>query len=454
MGIVVIPKFKYSKLMYKYHYQIFLTALLLIVAPTVKAATNQASDNQSPDSSTDFLTLSIDQYTQTISKKTLDEWAVHTSSFLLSSEIKGEFENQSFCPVNRIFCELTLTQTQRRHILLSSQTKINTQEIKSYLEDLARKVNRDPVDPKFTVEEGRVTTFSEAKGGITLNIDKSLEIISEILRKNDLQSTEKIALPFDSQKTSTNYADVNNLGISSLIGEGISDFKGSPKNRVFNIKVATARFNGLLIKPGEEFSFVKNLGEVDAEHGYLPELVIKNNVTEPEFGGGICQVSSTAFRAAIYSGLQITARRNHAYPVSYYNPQGMDATVYVPNPDLRFINNTPSNILIQAKIVGTVLTFDFYGTDDGRKTTVDGPHIIEKQPDGALKARFTQTVVNRNGKEFINDVFNSAYGSPYRYPHPGGPTLSVKPANWSDIEWKDYKNMLKDMAKAAAKAAN
>ena len=183
----------------------------------------------------------------------------------------------------------------------------------------------------------------------------------------------------------------------------------------------------------------------------MPELVIKNGATEPEFGGGICQVSTTTFRAAIYSGLKITARRNHAYPVSYYNPQGMDSTVYVPQPDLKFINNTPRYILIQTKIEGTILTFDFYGTDDGRKTTVDGPTITERQPDGSMKATFTQHVADASGKEFINDVFNSSYKSPYLYPHPGGITLTVKPSNWSKDQWKAYQKMIKDMANASAK---
>jgi vancomycin resistance protein YoaR len=241
------------------------------------------------------------------------------------------------------------------------------------------------------------------------------------------------------------------MGISALIGEGTSNFRGSTANRIHNIKVAIERFNGALIKPGEEFSFVKTLGDVDADHGYLPELVIKQGVTEPEFGGGICQVSTTTFRAAIYSGLKITARRNHAYPVSYYNPQGMDSTVYVPQPDLKFKNNTPGYILIQANIVGTVLTFDFYGTDDGRKTTIDGPTITERQPDGAMKATFTQHVLDKDGKEFIDDVFNSSYASPYKYPHPGGPVLSAKPSNWSNDEWKAYQKTIKDMAKATTK---
>ena len=186
---------------------------------------------------------------------------------------------------------------------------------------------------------------------------------------------------------------------------------------------------------------MKVLGEVDGEHGYLPELVIKHDKTEPEFGGGICQVSTTAFRAAIYSGLEITARRNHAYPVGYYNPQGMDSTVYIPKPDLRFKNDTPNYILIQTKIVGTELTFQFYGTSDGRKTTVIGPTILEKNPDGSMKTTFTQQINDKDGNLIREDVFKSNYESPSKFPHPGETSglLTKKPKNWSDREWKVYK---------------
>jgi len=193
-----------------------------------------------------------------------------------------------------------------------------------------------------------------------------------------------------------------------------------------------------LIKPGEEFSFVKILGEVDSDHGYLPELVIKKDKTEPEFGGGICQVSTTAFRAALNSGLKITARRNHAYPVQYYNPQGMDATVYIPRPDLRFINNTPAYILIQTKIEDTELIFKFFGTDDGREVKITGPKIIERKPDGGLKTTLSQKVFDKNETPFIDDIFNSNYDSPNNYPHPGQ-VLTAKPADWSDKEWSKYK---------------
>ena len=419
----------------------FFNAQIAIAADTQTAAAfNDATQTKN-------LTISVGQYSETLSGDTLNKWLIQKTSLGMDSSYKTEFENTAYCPVSKIFCAFTIPVKNQNHLQLTSQTNLDQAAIKAYLEDLARKVNSDPVDAKFSITDGKVTTFTEEKIGITLDAEKSLQTLISALTSKELPA--QITLNYDSKKPAINYGEVNNFGISALIGEGTSNFKGSPSNRIHNIKVATDRYNGLLIKPGEEFSFVKALGEVDGDHGYLPELVIKNNVTEPEFGGGICQVSSTAFRAAIYSGLKITARRNHAYPVSYYNPQGMDATVYVPNPDLRFVNNTPGYILIQTKIVGTVLTFDFYGTDDGRKTTVDGPTITERQPDGALKATFTQHVFDKDGKEIIKDIFNSAYNSPYRYPHPGGPTLSAKPANWSNDEWKNYQKMLKDMAKGA-----
>lgn len=424
-----------------------LTISLLLLAQPALGATTANKETEKPAATERFLRIKVDQYSEEISNQTLDSWIRHDNILYLSSNIKSEFENISHCPVHEFYCSLTLTRSQRQQVGLIPHISLDEKAIRLFAEDLSRKVNRDPSEAKFKVENGIVATFEEASYGIALDIEKSIEEIKRAINQNE----SEINLPFEKKQLSSDYGDINNLGISSLIGEGTSDFKGSPKNRVHNIKVSTQRYNGILIKPGEEFSFVKNLGEVDGDHGYLPELVIKNNATEPDFGGGICQVSSTAFRAAIYSGLKITARRNHAYPVSYYAPHGMDATVYVPYPDMKFINNTPGHILIQTKIEGTKLTFSFYGTNDGRTVKVDGPKIIERQPDASMKTTFSQTVTDKDGKEFINDVFNSSYASPYLFPHPGGPTLSSKPANWSDEQWKNYKKMLRDIERAAAK---
>jgi vancomycin resistance protein YoaR len=385
------------------------------------------------------LDLIIESQTEPITSEEISQWIQVHSSLKITPAYRSEIENIHYCPSNPLVCRLTITMRQSIHVKKDASAYFSEEKIKAFLEDLSRKINKDPIDAKFSSENGKVIAFALAQDGYSLNIDESAKKIIQTLSSDNLQPELKIDLVSEKIKPHITENSINDLGITSLIGEGKSNFKGSPKNRIFNINVGTQRFNGILIKPGEEFSFVKILGPVDGEHGYLPELVIKLDKTEPEFGGGICQVSTTAFRAAINSGLKITARKNHAYPVSYYNPQGMDATVYIPRPDLRFTNNTLGYILIQTQINGTELVFQFYGTDDGRKTEIDGPRILERNPDGSMKATFTQKVTDKNGAEIINDIFNSNYASPDKFPHPGQEKFTTKPKDWSKDQWNQYK---------------
>jgi vancomycin resistance protein YoaR len=160
------------------------------------------------------------------------------------------------------------------------------------------------------------------------------------------------------------------LGIRELIGRGTSDFSGSPTNRRKNIKLGAERVHGTIVLSGEEFSMIKTLGPIDGEHGWLPELVIKGNRTLPEFGGGLCQIGTTAFRAAMNTGLLITERRNHSYRVRYYEPAGTDATIYDPSPDFKFKNDTPYAILITTELQGDIVVFSVWGTEDGREAVI------------------------------------------------------------------------------------
>lgn len=419
-----------------------LLLLALFIAPIAQAADGGVSAPIA-ETSTELpeLVLTVNDFQEKISPNELATWVAHETLFQYDPTYRLEIENDHYCPPSTTLCHVFSPVTFTMHRKKTDAIILQNERLQSYLEDVARRFNRDPVDAKLQMENGRVTVFEQGQSGIRIDVPASLSRIAAILKNGPVTAQTSVALEFEKLEPNVNNSAIDELGIRTLIGEGTSNFRGSPKNRVYNINVATERFNGILIKPGEEFSFVSVLGEVDGEHGYLPELVIKKDKTEPEFGGGICQVSTTAFRAAIYSGLEITARRNHAYPVRYYNPQGMDATVYVPRPDLRFVNNTPGHILIQTKIEGTTLKFQFYGTDDGRKTTVDGPYITQRNPDGSMKASFTQTVQNQDGAVVINDTFRSNYDSPDKYPHPGQePTLTTKPKGWSDREWKRYKS--------------
>lgn len=400
------------------------------------------SAQQSGAIMTNGLAVSINGESFTFPASEVASWLKERSALSYVPDYRSEIENSRLCPSDTaLACRLSFDYRREGTARKDSSLTLDTEALKKSLSDLADKADKDPVNAHFKLEDNKVSAFSLSEKGLALDQDKSLGVIIDYLKQKGFANETKIELPYTETDPAVTEGSINNLGIDTLLGEGHSNFRGSPKNRVFNINVATARFDGLLIRPGEEFSFVSVLGEVDGEHGYLPELVIKKDRTEPEFGGGICQVSTTAFRAAIYSGLEITARRNHAYPVSYYNPQGMDSTVYVPKPDLRFKNDTPGYILIQTKIVGTELTFQFYGTSDGRQTNVIGPTILERNADGSMKTTFTQQVFDKDNNLVREDVFNSNYESPSKFPHPGETSglLTKKPKNWSDHEWRVYK---------------
>jgi len=385
------------------------------------------------------LDLKVGDTNYTLSRSEISSWLNDQTKLVYNANYHSEIENTDFCSYKKIpVCQLFFSEKDQNHIQKISVLNVNQDLIKQFVKDLARQANNDPQNAKLEIKNAKVSIFKLSRPGIQLDKNKSILAIKNYLTAKNHPAILK--LPYQKIKPEISTSSINNLGITSLIGEGKSNFVGSPSNRVHNIKVSTHRFNGVLIKPKEDFSFVKVLGAVDKDHGYLPELVIKHNKTEPEFGGGICQVSTTAFRAAINSGLEITARASHAYPVSYYNPQGMDATVYIPRPDLRFINNTLGYILIQTKIEGTELIFDFYGTDDGRKINIIGPKILERNSDGSMKATFTQQVFDKNGKLIRKDIFNSKYASPSKYPHPGATTvLTKKPKDWSKKQWEAYK---------------
>ena len=290
---------------------------------------------------------------------------------------------------------------------------LDNDKVNEYLNKIALTIDQPPINAQLETEGNRAIIFIPHENGFEVKKEQTIKKISEnILADPPIKKTVIIA---DKAIPKISLRQTNKLGINTLIGQGTSNFAGSPKNRIHNIKTGTAKFNGLILNPGEEFSFNTFLGESGPEQGFLAELVIKKDKIIPEYGGGLCQVSTTVFRSAVNSGLEITQRTNHSFPVAYYNPQGFDATVYDPYPDFRFINNTPNHLLIEAFVQGTYLTFNFYGTDDGREIKIKGPYILEKNEDGSMKAVLTQEIY-QNGELINKQVFSSNYKSPDLYP--------------------------------------
>jgi len=259
------------------------------------------------------------------------------------------------------------------------QLYFDQDKIKEYLKNtVSPHIDQVAVLPRFEIKNGRVTSWQTGQNGRELDLTASAAAITK-----DFLSGKNETILITKEIIGEDLNAENNFNIQEIIGTGRSAFTGSPPNRRRNIAVGAAALHGLLIKPGEEFSLIATLGDVSDKTGYLPELVIKGNKTVPEFGGGLCQIGTTVFRTALASGLPITMRQNHSYRVSYYEPAGTDATIYIPRPDLRFVNDTGNYILIQARIVKNDLYFDFWGKRDGRIATTTPPtiyNIVKPEP--------------------------------------------------------------------------
>jgi len=227
------------------------------------------------------------------------------------------------------------------------------------------------------MENNKVVEFIPAQNGITIKTDELANLIIESLNKliNTEDLSEEITIPVTIAEPKIKNSDTNNLGINELLGQGVSTFNHSSATRNINVKKGSSIVNNILVAPDTTFSFIKNLGEVSLKNGYTNAYIIREGKTELDVGGGICQVSTTLFRAMLNSGLNITQRQAHAYRVSYYEEDskpGFDATVFIPSPDLKFINDTGNYVLIRNIYDGDnkKLTYEIYGTNDGRKTEI------------------------------------------------------------------------------------
>lgn len=256
----------------------------------------------------------------------------------------------------------------------------STDRIIEYLEkSIAPNVFVEAIDPTFEVRDGAVVILQSPRDGVKLDSEASAQTIHAALSANASDPVQLII-----QEHKSRLMDIPQIGvIKEIVGKAETDFSGSPANRKKNIANGVRLLNGIIIEPQETFSLLSILSPIDGTNGYLPELVIKKDKTTPEYGGGLCQVSTTLFRAVSYSGLPIVERRNHSYRVSYYEPPvGFDATIYDSAPDFKFTNDMTTPLLVQASITGTKIAIVLWGTKDGRSVEVDKPTVfnIKKAP--------------------------------------------------------------------------
>lgn len=321
---------------------------------------------------------------------------------------------------------------------LDTKNGLDLDKLLQIIEKVSKGLESDPQNPKFVFVDGRVTEFQPALPGIKVQKDKLLATLTNNLLELETNDIKDVVIEIPVEKTPPEISTdkVNNLGIKELISEATTTYFHSIPSRVHNVALAASRINGILVAPGETFSFNEALGDVSQFTGYQQAYIISGGKTILGDGGGVCQVSTTLFRALLNAGLPIVERSPHAYRVGYYeqnSPPGFDATVYGPTPDLKFTNDTGNYILIQTKTDTKrySLTFELYGTKDGRVAKVSKP-IISKvvpapedryQDDPSLpvgvvkqidfKAAGARVVfdysVSKNGEEIFKKTFVSNY---------------------------------------------
>lgn len=288
------------------------------------------------------------------------------------------------------------------------QLGLDPSSVQHDLGGLLKDIIKAPVDGNLTVQDGKMTAFVAPVEGFGLDTTNTVATLMDHLQTN--ATSTPITLTTIAPHI---LGDGESLGIQEVLGIGRSQFDGSPANRRKNIALGAKMVNGSLVAPGAEFSLLKTLGTIDGDHGWLQELVIKGDKTTPEFGGGLCQIGTTTFRAALKSGLPITERQNHSYRVRYYEPAGTDATIYDPAPDFRFRNDTGSWILITTDMKDNALAFTFWGTQDGRTVDQTTPKIFNIVPPPPKKE--IETLDLAPGKEKCTEVAHAGADASFDY---------------------------------------
>jgi vancomycin resistance protein YoaR len=287
---------------------------------------------------------------------------------------------------------------------------LDQERLEIWLTQLAAEFDTAPIEPRVQFTSDGLRIIRDGLNGAQISVAQAVEQLTSELWLDQ----RTLALPVAVLQPRARPETFASLGIVELVGQGKSSFLDSESYRVTNIQAGARRMNGVLIAPGEEFSFNETVGVINAANGFTQGYAIVNGRTQLEWGGGVCQVSTTVFRAAFWSGLPITDRNQHTYRIAWYEkfePVGMDAAIFT-GPggyDMRFVNNTANWLLMEAyaDTANEVMTVNLYGTDPNR-TVVQIPPRTSSSRYG-LEVWVGREVTDANGQMLSQNVFYSLF---------------------------------------------
>jgi len=324
--------------------------------------------------------------------------------------------------------------------------EVSGERMRAFLEELAPDLEREAENARFIFNDDtlELDLLEPAIIARSLNLSASLEAINTALNDGE----HAVELVFETQAPQVgDDATATDLRITEAVSVVSTYFNGSSQERIQNIATAASEFHGLLIPPGATLSMAEILGDISLDNGYAEALIIYGDRTILGVGGGVCQVSTTLFRAAFFGGYPIDERHSHAYRVGYYEQgpgspgPGLDATVFVPTVDFRFTNDTPYWLLLETYLYGNQLLWKFYSTSDGRTVewssntsdVVEAPEPLYRENDELPEGEIEQVdfeadgmtviayrTVRRDGEVLHQDTFTTRY-RPWRAIYEYGP---------------------------------
>lgn len=309
--------------------------------------------------------------------------ARRTTEAILSTPLTLKFNDQSFELDQQTLADMIVLQRVDGDGKSILNAQLDQAKLEKWATKLADKIGRSSVEPRVNWNGGNLQIIKEGRIGYRLDVPRAVEMINGAVTT----VTRQLDLPVEEVQPRVTAATLNTLGITEQVSVGRSDFSGSAAYRITNIKAGVNLIHGILIPPDGEFSFNENVGDIDEENGFVEGYAIVGNRTQLEPGGGICQDSTTLFRAAFYAGLPFTDWTPHRFRISWYEKYdsiGMDSTIFTGGgPDLRFVNDTGNWLLIQGYVndADATVTFAMYGTKvPGRTVERTEPKITSQTP--------------------------------------------------------------------------
>ncbi len=270
--------------------------------------------------------------------------------------------------------------------------QLDEAQLTAFIQGIAEQLNRPMYDAllDFDRKAGQVIVLRPSQPGQSLDVKAAVRGIqasvgaqvAPAVDGGNAPSVIEMILPLAVLQPKVDSNKIVEMGIVEQVSEGTTYFRGSTAERVQNIVTAAEKFRGVVVPPGEEFSFNRIVGDITTANGFVDSLIIRGDRTETGVGGGVCQVSTTAFRAAFWGGFPVIERWPHSYVVGWYGEPGLDASIFTPDVDFRFRNDTGHHLLVQPEVdtVKGRITFYFYGAKPKRTVEMAPPEATNPQP--------------------------------------------------------------------------